>query len=112
MKAEYDSLYVKDDQGTITDIELARMEELVGLYNEDQAKFDEFESERLAKVRENTEKEFNKEQLALDAITIEVANLVAAVAAQQTANTTADTDFAALGVEITTLEGILATLNA
>lgn len=69
LKEEYDGLVAKDDDGTITRTETSRMEELVDLYEADQAKFDAFEEERIRAERDNMQKGWNNSRVALERTT-------------------------------------------
>jgi DNA repair exonuclease SbcCD ATPase subunit len=111
LKGEYDTIAAKEHDGTITDFEYARMDELQGLYEADKEKFDAFEEERVHKVRDNTEKEFNKEKNAVERMRTEVAAITAELAAQQTANTKANADFTTLTTDITKLKNTLENLT-
>jgi hypothetical protein len=58
------------------------MLELEVVYLEDQEIFDQFETDRVAKVRENQEKEYNNSKMALDRLNADVT----AIIKEQTAN--------------------------
>jgi hypothetical protein len=72
MKGEYDDLYALDMAGTITETQFERMIELEALYNEDIEIYQQFETERVASVRENQEKEYNNQRMAVDRLKTDV----------------------------------------
>ena len=79
------------------------MNELYDLYLEEEAKFNEMEQARTEKIRENQEKEYNKESATLDKLTAHFEELTTQVADQRLKNETDEAAFAELGTSINNL---------
>jgi CRISPR/Cas system-associated endonuclease/helicase Cas3 len=112
MKGEYDTLAAKDDAGTATAADFTRMDELYQLYKKDQATFDNFEKDRILKEKENTEKAYNKELLAVEKMRESASSLKKSLALLNEAKTVAAAKITKLNTEITglntTLSGMIA----
>jgi len=102
-KSQYDALAEKDDLGTASDADYTLMASLEATYFANQAKFDDFEADRLQKEREQLEKGYNKEKMAAERMRAEVATLQAAATAAAAFNVTATEGKAAATAKITKL---------
>jgi len=83
------------------------MDELEALYNADKEKFEAMEEDRVQKIKDNLEKEFNKESMAAERMRSEVAMISKTLAAQTAAQTKAAADFATLTADVAKLRAQL-----
>jgi len=105
LKGQYDALAVKDDLGTATAADYGIMEGLEARYHQDKEIYDGFEADRLAKVKDQLEKQYNKAKMAVERARADKVVLDAAVTAQTAANAKATTDeatYRALMTKLTT----------
>lgn len=96
MKARYDTLDAKENEGTITAQEVTEMADLRAKYEKDKEVFDGFEAERVKAERDAQMKEFNK--MKMEAEKFQKAAGIAARAREnkEKANAHAEKEFADL----------------
>jgi chromosome segregation ATPase len=105
LKGRYDTLMGKwDETGALSTEEQQEVAELEARYLADQKIFDDMEKNRVAKERENLQKELNKFKLSFDDATKALKAAQKAFEDQQKANTQATADAAKYEATIQKLE--------